>query len=139
MAFVLVAAAILVVETFVLLLACFGVEQRRWRPSEEPGGSGGVDEAAPDERDDVGRGPGLLYAVAALAMVVTAVFSGIDFEWSVGTLGVLGVLGVLVPGYAGRTVLLLSTGGRGKALKRWQAMPAYVLAALGGAAAVVFN
>lgn len=136
MAFVLVAAAILLVETAVLLLACFGVEQRRWRPSEEPEGEG---EAAPDERDDVGRGPGLLYAVAALAMVVTAVFSGIDFEWSVGTLGVLGVLGVLVPGYAGRTVMLLSTGGRGRPLKRWQGVPAYVLAALGGAAAVAFN
>ncbi|MFK8848005.1 hypothetical protein [Streptomyces sp. Ac-502] len=123
-------------ETVVLLLACFGVEQRDRRHSGEPGGE---DEAAPRPRDDAGLGPGLLYAVAALAMVGTAVFSGIDFEWSVGTLGVLGVLGVLVPGYAGRTVRLLSTRGRGKPVTGWQEVPAYVLAALGGAAAVAFN
>ncbi|WP_030017591.1 hypothetical protein [Streptomyces monomycini] len=133
MTFVLVAAAVLVVETVVLLLACFGVEQRDRRHSGEPGGE---DEASPQPRDEAGLGPGPLYAVATLAMVGTAVLSGIDFEWSVGTLG---VLGVLVPGYAGRTVRLLSTRGRGKPFTGWQEVPAYVLAALGGAAAVAFN
>ncbi|MEU7149373.1 hypothetical protein AB0B15_15255 [Streptomyces sp. NPDC045456] len=136
MSFVLVAAAVLVVEAVILMIACFGVEQRDWRYAGEPRGE---DEAAPHQRDDVRPGPGLMYAVAALAMVGTGVLSGTDFELSIRTLGVLGVLGVVVPGYAGQSVLLFSTRGLRAPRTGWRGAPAYVLAALGGAAAVAFN
>ncbi|MEW1997898.1 hypothetical protein ACFWFH_25015 [Streptomyces coelicoflavus] len=67
-----------------------------------------------------------MYSVAALALVAAAVFSGIDF----------GVLGVLVPGYAAHSVMPLGTHGDHKPLKGRHETLAYVLAALGGAAAV---
>ncbi|MFD8426643.1 hypothetical protein ACFV1R_03440 [Streptomyces coelicoflavus] len=114
-----------------MLLARLGTERRHWRHRSK----GGV---APRKRDDIRLGPGLVYSVAALALVAVAVFSGIDFEWSIGTLSLLGVLGVLVPGYAAHSVMLLGTHGDHKPLKGRHETLAYVLAALGGAAAVAF-
>ncbi|MGW7086769.1 hypothetical protein [Streptomyces sp. BA2] len=123
--------AVLAAEIIIMLLARFGTERRHWRHHAKG-------EAAPRKRDDIRLGPGLVYSVAALALVAKAVFSGIDFEWSIGTLSLLGVLGVLVPGYAANSVMLLSTHGDKKPLKGWQETLAFVLAALGGAAAVAF-
>lgn len=104
-----------------MLLARLGTERRHWRHRRK----GGV---APRKRDDIRLGPGPVYSVAALALVAAAVFSGIDF----------GVLGVLVPGYAAHSVMLLGTHGGHKPLKGRHETLAYVLAALGGAAAVAF-
>ncbi|MFH8753608.1 hypothetical protein ACH4GK_38335 [Streptomyces rimosus] len=126
-----VSAAVVAAELVIMLLARFGTERRHWRHYKR-------DKAAPHQRDDIRLGPGLVYSVAALALVAIAVISDIDFEWSLGTLSLLGVLGVLVPGYAANSVMLLSTRGRSKPLKGRQEMLAYMLAALGGAAAVAF-
>ncbi|MDU0254842.1 hypothetical protein RVN83_17035 [Streptomyces sp. PU10] len=126
-----VSVAVLAAEIVLMLLARLGTERRHWRHRRR----GGV---APRKRDDIRLGPGLVYSVAALALVVVAVFSGIDFEWDIGTLSLLGVLGVLVPGYAAHSVMLLGTHGDRTPLKGWQETLAYVLAALGGAAAVAF-
>ncbi|MFH8404423.1 hypothetical protein ACH4FX_06550 [Streptomyces sp. NPDC018019] len=126
-----VSVAVVAAELVIMLLARFGTERRHWRHYKRA-------EAAPDKRDNIRLGPGLVYSVAALALVAIAVFSGIDFEWSIGTLSLLGVLGVLVPGYAANSVMLLSTRGHRKPLRGWQEAAAYVLAALGGAAAVTF-
>ncbi|MFK4801063.1 hypothetical protein ACI3K5_20570 [Streptomyces sp. MPA0124] len=126
-----VSVAVLAAEVVLVLLARLGIERRHWRHHR----NGGV---APGKRDDIRLGPGLVYSVAALALVAVAVFRGIDFEWDIGTLSLLGVLGVLVPGYAAHSVMLLSTHGDRKPLKGRQETLAYVLAALGGAAAVTF-
>ncbi|KPC69676.1 hypothetical protein ADL35_39520 [Streptomyces sp. NRRL WC-3753] len=126
-----VSVAVLAAEIVLMLLARLGTERRHWRHRRK----GGV---APRKRDDIRLGPGLVYSVAALALVAVAVFSGIDFEWSIGTLSLLGVLGVLVPGYAAHSVMLLGTHGDHKPLKGRHETLAYVLAALGGAAAVAF-
>lgn len=126
-----VSVAVLAAEIVLMLLARLGTERRHWRHRRK----GGV---APRKRDDIRLGPGLVYSVAALALVAVAVFSGIDFEWSIGTLSLLGVLGVLVPGYAAQSVMLLGTHGDHKPLKGRHETLAYVLAALGGAAAVAF-
>ncbi|WP_030373767.1 hypothetical protein [Streptomyces rimosus] len=126
-----VAAAVVAAELVITLLARLGTERRHWRHFKK-------DKAAPHQRDDIRLGPGLVYPVAALALVAIAVISGTDVEWNIGTLSLLGVLGILVPGYAANSVMLLSTRGRSKPLKGWQEMLAYTLAALGGAAAVAF-
>ncbi|WP_108987140.1 hypothetical protein [Streptomyces coelicoflavus] len=126
-----VSVAVLAAEIVLMLLARLGTERRHWRHRRK----GGV---APRKRDDIRLGPGLVYSVAALALVAVAVFSGSDFEWSIGTLSLLGVLGVLVPGYAAHSVMLLGTHGDHKPLKGRHETLAYVLAALGGAAAVAF-
>ncbi|OWA14193.1 hypothetical protein B9W64_19125 [Streptomyces sp. CS159] len=126
-----VSVAVLAAEIVLMLLARLGTERRHWRHRRK----GGV---APRKRDDIRLGPGLVYSVAALALVAVAIFSGIDFEWSIGTLSLLGVLGVLVPGYAAHSVMLLGTHGDHKPLKGRHETLAYVLAALGGAAAVAF-
>ncbi|MGW7550165.1 hypothetical protein [Streptomyces rimosus] len=118
-------------ELVIMLLARLGTERRHWRHYQR-------DKAAPHQRDDIRLGPGLIYPVAALALVAIAVSSGTDVEWNIGTLSLLGVLGILVPGYAANSVMLLSTRGRSKPLKGWQEMLAYTLAALVGAAAVAF-
>ncbi|MFH8596605.1 hypothetical protein [Streptomyces rimosus] len=126
-----VSAAVVAAELVITLLARLGTERRHWRHYKK-------DKAAPHQRDDIRLGPGLVYPVAALALVAIAVISGTDVEWNIGTLSLLGVLGILVPGYAANSVMLLSTRGHRKPLKGWQEMLAYTLAALGGAAAVAF-
>ncbi|EHN72503.1 hypothetical protein SMCF_8087 [Streptomyces coelicoflavus ZG0656] len=126
-----VSVAVLAAEIVLMLLARLGTERRHWRHRRKGG-------MAPRKRDDIRLGPGLVYSVAALALVAVAVFSGIDFEWSIGTLSLLGVLGVLVPGYAAQSVMLLGTHGDHKPLKGRHETLAYALAALGGAAAVAF-
>ncbi|MEN2424348.1 hypothetical protein AABB02_40390 [Streptomyces rimosus] len=126
-----VSAAVVVEELVIMLLARLGTERRHWRHDKKDG-------AAPRRLDDIRLGPGLVYSVAALALVAIAVISDIDFQWSIGTLSLLGVLGVLVPGYAAISVMLLGTWGCRKPFKGWQEAAAYGLAALGGAAAVAF-
>ncbi|WP_031191992.1 MULTISPECIES: hypothetical protein [Streptomyces] len=126
-----VSAAVVAAELVITLLARLGTERRHWRHYKKDG-------AAPHRRDDIRLGPGLVYSVAALAMVAIAVISGTDVEWNIGTLSLLGVLGILVPGYAANSVMLLSTRGHRKPLKGWLEILAYTLAALGGAAAVAF-
>ncbi|MGA4844395.1 hypothetical protein [Streptomyces sp. G45] len=126
-----VSVAVLASEIIIMLLARLGTEGRHWRHYKKG-------EAPPRKRDDIRLGPGLVYSIAALALIAKAVLSGIDLEWNIGTLSLLGVLGVLVPGYAAHSVMLLGTRGDRKPLRGWQEALAYVLAALGGAAAVAF-
>lgn len=126
-----VSVAVVAAELAIMVVARVGTERRHWRHYKK-------NAAAPHRRDNIRLGPGLVYSVAALALVAIAVFSGIDFQWNIGTLSLLGVLGILVPGYAANSVMLLSTRGHRKPLKGWQEAVAYVLAALGGAAAVSF-
>ncbi|MEU8976852.1 hypothetical protein AB0D11_48400 [Streptomyces monashensis] len=126
-----ISVVVLAAEIIIMLLARFGAERRHWRHRKNG-------EAVLHKRDDIRLGPSLVYSVGALALVIKAVFSGTDFEWNIGTLSVLGVLGVLVPGYAAKSVMLLSTQGHNKPLKGWQEALACLLAALGGAAAAAF-
>ncbi|MFG3283335.1 hypothetical protein [Streptomyces sp. NPDC048111] len=118
-------------ELILMVLARLGSERRHWRHGRKGAG-------ALQERDDIRLGPGLVYSVAALALVAGAVLSGVDFDWSIGTLSLLAVMGILVPGYAANSVMLLGTQGHQRPLAGWQEAGAYVLAALGGAAAVPF-
>ncbi|MFI6091880.1 hypothetical protein [Streptomyces sp. NPDC051218] len=122
-----VAVIALVVEVVVMALARFGTERRHWNHYKNRG-------PAPQKRDDITHVSGVLYAVAAVAMVVAAVTTRV--ELTLPAVGTFALFGILLPAFAANSVMVLATSGRPGAVTRWQRGIAYAIAAGGGLVSV---
>ncbi|MGW0865641.1 hypothetical protein [Streptomyces sp. NPDC002611] len=122
-----VAVIALVVEVAIMVLARFGTERRHWNHHKRRG-------PAPLKRDDLTLVSGVLYALAAAAMLVGAVTARI--EWTLSAVGTFALFGILLPAFAANSVMVMATRGRPEAVTWWQRGIACAVAAGGGLVSV---
>ncbi|WP_327324177.1 hypothetical protein OG735_17845 [Streptomyces sp. NBC_01210] len=118
-----VAVVALVVEVIVMVVARFGTERRHWDHHKDRGPS-------PEREDDITRVSGVLYAVAAAAMVVGAVMTRVEITLS--AVGSFALFGVLLPAFAANSVMVLATRGHAGRTAPWHRGIAYAVATAGG-------
>ncbi|NEC26496.1 hypothetical protein G3I20_07980 [Streptomyces sp. SID8111] len=119
-----VAVAALAVEVVIMVLARVSTERRHWNHAQRGA-------AAPLERDDITRASGVLYAIAAVAMMVGAVVTPVAL--TLRAVGTFALFGILLPAFAANSVLVLATRGNPAAVTAPQRGLAFAVAAGGGA------
>ncbi|WP_432118701.1 hypothetical protein [Streptomyces sp. bgisy032] len=122
-----VAVIALAVEVAIMILARFGTERRHWRHHKGRG-------PAPLKRDDITLVSGVLYALAAAAVVVGALTAQV--EWTLSAIGTFALFGILLPAFAANSVMVLATRGRPETVTWWQRGLACAVAAGGGLVSV---
>ncbi|MEV8594972.1 hypothetical protein [Streptomyces sp. NPDC052012] len=122
-----IAVVALVVEVMIMVLARVGTERRYWNHSKRRG-------PAPLKRDDITYVSGLLYAFAAVAMVVGAVAS--RAELTLSAVGTFALFGILLPAFAANSVMVMATRGHAAEVTGWQRGLACAVAAGGGLVSV---
>ncbi|GAA0662448.1 hypothetical protein GCM10009535_47560 [Streptomyces thermocarboxydovorans] len=89
---------------------------------------------APAKRDDITLVSGVLYTLAAAAMVAGALTARV--EWSLSAVGTFALFGILLPAFAANALMIMATRGPVEEVTAWQRGAARAVAAGGGLVSV---